>query len=1501
MKEQQPSGMARALKWIGVVLAMPVVLFVVLTVLLYIPFVQDFAVKQVVGYVEGETGYKVELERLRISFPLDIDLQGLVVTDAVGDTLVATKSLVVDLDMARILSMHVGVDAVDLHSAQVNSKDMIATIQVSGRLEQFYVKANDVDLDKQQVHVNDVRLSNADVAVAMRDTVVAEEESEPSKWVIDIDRVSLDGVRARFASAGDSILLATSIATFEANDGHIDLGHGVYDIGKTSVEADTLHIAMLDADSSVMAVPVPRFNMEWGSMSFSQDPMTIGLDGFAFNTDKSHLKGNAYVNLAKLNLNAGDAVKLDLQADLSIDEMIASLSRESRYFSLSRVSSTLSSLPSHQLAANVSLSGNLRQMVLRQFDVSLPGSFALTASGDLHDFIKARTRNAQLNYSLTVTDLDWLRPLASGALDGIGLPPMQLQGRAGIEGHAYSVDAELQQDDGVVTLSAEYKDTSMPSYNASLNIRQLNIQHFLTDMPLGLLTASAEAEGTGLDFLSPATRMNGSVDVKHIQYDKWSLGNLTLVAKAANGRGVARLSSDNELLTADIDLAARLSRPMADLTFGIDLSSIDLHGLGLVDEPLSTSMCMQLTGSTNLDNAHHLAGSLSDIVLYTPDSIFHPEDASIDLLLRRDTTHVDLKSGDLVLRLDGGASYDVLLTQLQHFTAEIDKQLTDRHVDMNRLRQRLPQVALHLQSGQHNPAHDILARHGLAINDVQLSLTMNPWDGMNGGGHVYTLSTGAMVLDTITLALEQNENGINLDSRLHNGRSNPHVSFDATLTAFLRDKGAGAHLIYTDDYGRKGVDLGLLTRMEADGFRMKLYPFEQVIAYRTFHINDSNYVFLGRNDRIDADIDLLADDGTGLKLYSTPGSDALQDLSVFVNHLNLGELTSVIPYFPRITGFLNGDAHLIQTEDNMSVSADLTAQQLTYENAQIGELGMQAVYLPNADGSHFVDGHMLHEGKEVASFSGTYTSGDIAGKLDMDAMLDHLPLSLANGFIPDGMIRLDGSLLGDVHIGGTTSRPAVNGQLSIDDMRMLSDLYSLNLRFENDTIAVNNSNLHFDKIHVYSSGKEPFVLDGNVNFADFDNIALNLSMLAKDYELINAKKTARSVAYGKMLVDCNASLRGTLNNLRFFGRLNVKAGTDLTYVLDDSPLTVEDQLAELVEFVDFNDTLRLNEKVSEKPQNLNMFLNIVIDDAAQARCLLSSDGSSYVNVEGGGTLNMTYTPEKDMQMTGRYTINKGTLKYTMMVIPLKEFTIKSGSYVEFRGPIMNPYLSLSATERLRTTITENEHPRSVNFDVGMNISQTLERMGLEFTLDAPEDMSIQNELAQMSTEQRGRVAVTMLATGMYITDNGTSSSGGFSTQNALNSFLQSQISNIAGKALKSVDISMGVEQGTSSTGTTTTDYSFSFAKRFWGNRISIIIGGKVSTGEDAQNTGQTLIDNVSIEYRLDKGATRYVNLFYDKNYESVLDGEIIEMGAGLVLRRKTNKLGELFLFRKKEE
>ena len=150
---------------------------------------------------------------------------------------------------------------------------------------------------------------------------------------------------------------------------------------------------------------------------------------------------------------------------------------------------------------------------------------------------------------------------------------------------------------------------------------------------------------------------------------------------------------------------------------------------------------------------------------------------------------------------------------------------------------------------------------------------------------------------------------------------------------------------------------------------------------------------------------------------------------------------------------------------------------------------------------------------------------------------------------------------------------------------------------------------------------------------------------------------------------------------------------------------------------------------------------------------------------------------------------------------------------------------------------------------------------------------------------------------MYIADGNT---GKFSMNSALNSFLQNEINNIAGNALRTVDISLGMDQNSDATGNTYNDYSFKFAKRFWNNRVSFVIGGKLSDNSSEAmgvEQDQTFIDNVSLEYRIDQTAMRYVRLFYNKEAYDMLEGRITEYGAGFVWRKKADRFWQLFNFR----
>jgi len=1457
--------MKRFFKWLGVAVALPFVVVALLVVLVYLPPVQDYAVRKVATYASEQTGMRISVERLRLTWLLDLDVRGVSVADSVGDTLVAARRVVVDLDMCEVWHKRVRVEALQLDDVQLDTKDLVTTTVVRGRLRQLRLN-DDIDLAAKHVAVADLAAQGADVEVALLDTTVVDTtKSEPLGWVFAIGQATLSDVHVRLLQEHRDSVASMAVL--------LDMDSLGLQVDSIIVDLEREHLSVPQAQ---LLTPQSRIDA-WTDMDFNA--FTPGAGG--------HFEGGVGLSFTKSDL-------LELGGEMLPKNFAKAY-------------------PDVPLRVNLAAAGNIDSLSITRVEATLPGSFSVEARGDVGHLLDSTAMAGAVDFNVQTKNINWVRGLAGGALDGIQLPPMQLNGTARAAGTRYSANALLSEGHGLVALKGDIDVSEPLRYAAEVKTTRLQLRHFLPSLPLGPLTATATVRGTGTDFLRPSARLDADVRCTQLTYDRYDLSGSTLQAQLARGRGHARLAMDNANLALQADVDALLAKN-TDLTFALDLSRADLQALGLVDHPFKMSMCAHIDGTTDLQRHHRLSGNINDIILMPLDSIFRPEDVTLEALLEPDTTYAFVSSGDLSLRMRGHTGYDRLLGQLGHFTDELNRQLAEHQIDEDALSRRLPQVDFRLSSGQHNPLHDIMAAIGYDFTDLRFGINLDPLIGINGGGHIYSLNTGAVVLDTIRAHIYQDSTSVRMDAHVRNNRQNPQVTFDARLnTQLMRDGTAGAQLQYFDDRGQKGVDLGLQAKITADTLQVHLDPLNPVIAYRTFHINADNYIQLTKKNHVDANVDLIADDGTGLKIYSTPNAEALQDLSVSINHLNLGELSSVVPYLPKLGGYLHGDAHLI-LDEHLNVSTDMEVDDLHYEGVSLGAIGLQAVYLPNSDGSHFVDGSLLHMGMPVAAFTGTYkpsaaAEGTAEGEaakgaedhLDIDVQLDRLPFSLANGFLPDDVARLEGVALGDIHVGGSSSKPQVDGSLMTSGLKIVSAPYNLRLRVADDTLVVHNSQLNLDRITIYSTGKNPFTMDGTINFADLDKIALDATMKATDFELINAKKTPLSKAYGKVYVDFNSFVKGTLDNLRIFGQLKVLGKTDVTYLLTDSPLTADDQLAELVEFVDFTDTLRVEQVEARKPKHMNVTMSIEIEDITQVHCLLSNDGSSYVDLEGGGTLMMTYSPEKELQMNGRYTINSGTLKYTMMVIPLKEFTIKSGSYAEFHGPLTNPTLNLAATERMRTTVTENNQPRSVNFEVGLNVTQTLQNMGLEFTLEAPEDMTIQHDLSTMSTEQRGRLAVTMLATGMYVNDAGAATSGGVTGQNALNAFLQSQISNITGKALKSIDLSMGVEQGTSSTGGTTTDYSFRFAKRFWGNRISVIVGGKVSTGENAVNTGESIIDNVSVEYRLDAGATRYVNLFYNKNYESILDGEVTEMGAGLVLRRKTQRLGELFLFKRKSE
>lgn len=1469
--------------WIVGIVLTPIVLVAMLIGALYLPPVQQWAVRKACAYASEATGMDIRLERIRLTPLLDLDLQGVLATTP-PDTILSLRHVGVDLDLTDILKGRVGVDALDLKEGRINTLDLIATVVVKGEIGNLHLHSDNISLKQQRAMLTGARLDRCNVDIAMRDTTVIDTtESAPLPWSIGLGDIEAYDTRIAFHTPGDTVNVSGGVRELIVRGGNVNLEESIYEVRHLRLNAD-----------SILYDTLALRNIQLETKHLLIDSTHVHIPELHLKTPHSHADGEIRLDWSALTPRERGRMDADIEVSLGLADMLAVAplifsEKDIRMLRTSPVAALELELDGH---------GNVDQIDLKRCRLTAFPMAEASVNGQLTNVLDSEELGADLNLDVKAHDLSFLRRWL-GLTPSVVLPKMQLTGDAHLHDQQYEGDFRLQQGRGLALLKGRY-NARTEAYDASLDVRKLNLHNFLPKDSIYGFTGRAKLNGRGTDLLSKHARGTADVVVEHLQYGQNQLDSLRLMASVKDGKGQVNLSSHNSVLEAEACADLLLDRKVTNAEFTLGLNRIDLHRLGIVEKPLAISMVMQVEGNSNLSDTHELQGSIRAVELMPGDTIFYPTDIELSLLMSSDTIHAEAKSGDLALKVASHEGLEQLLEKSNQFVSEATRQFEVHTIDQDTLKSLLPEFTAHISSGNQNTMAHIVKSLGYTFDRLNLDLESSPFTGINGQGYLHALNTGSILLDTIQWHIRQDtSNVVRMEGRVRNGPRNRQVVFESKAKAALTPTGAEASIIFHDAKGRKGVDLGAQLFMEDDGYRVHLHPLHPILAYRYFTLNEDNFVYLHDDNRLEANIDLLADDGTGFKLYSTPNDDALQDLTLSVHDFNLGELSAVIPYMPSIGGMLGGDFHLVMDEQSTSVLVDAQVNGLSYENAPLGLVGLNAVYLPNADGTHYVDGIVSHDGNEVMTLAGTYNPAD-GGTIDAQGALFRLPLALANGFIPDQMIELSGYVTGDMSVKGNVSKPIIDGAIGTDSMHVNSDMYSLALRFPNDTIGIRQSHLDFNRIEAYSTGRNPLVLDGTIDLRELDRIGLNLSLSAQNFELINAPKSQRAVAYGKVYVDAGARLSGTLNDMLLRGKLSVLGNTDVTYVLTDSPLTTDDQLADLVTFVDFSDTLSVAPPPQASPQHIDMTMDINIAQAAQVHCLLSPDGTNHIDLEGGGDLTMTYTTQEGLQLFGRYTILSGTMNYTLMVVALKNLSIHNGSYVEFGGNMTNPKLNISASERVKTTVYENNVPRSVNFDVGLNVSQNLENMGLEFTLEAPSDMTVSNQLATMSAEERGKVAVTMLATGMYITESGNGTSG-FSATNALNSFLQTQLAAISSKALSTIDLNFGIDNTNTASGGTQTDYSFSFAKRFWGNRISLIVGGKVSSGSEAENTAQSIINNISVEYRLDKGGTRFVRLYYDHETESLLEGDITEMGAGIVFRKKSTRLGDLFLFRKERK
>lgn len=1479
-------------------------------VLLYVPPVQNLIRREVTAYASKATGMQIQVERIDLRFPLNLLVRGVEVIQQ-PDTLLSLESLNVRVQAWPLLKGKVEVDEVTLNRVAFNSANLIDGMEIKGVLGRFFLQSHGVDLSNETAVINATELSDTHVQMLMNDTTTTPKDttaSAPVNWKVDLHQLKLKNVSFSMQLPADSMRMAAHIGEATIDDAQADLKNQFYGLKQfllsgTSASYDTgaakpaegfdaSHIAVRDVSIGLdsllykgrdMKAVIREFTMNERSglsvtsltgRAFSNDSI-ISVPGLKLQTPHSEIDLSAHTYWELVNIPTTGRLSANLNAYIGKEDVML--------FTGGLPDSFKEAYPFRPLVIRAGTDGNLKEMQISRFTADLPGAFSLEGGGILENLADSITRSGTIGLKMKTQNLNFLTGLSGEVPNGTLVIPdsMNLVAQVDIKGPEYKANLHLKEGQGAMNVNAAL-NTATEVYKADLKIDNLQLHHFLPKDSIYELSLSAAADGRGLDVMSYRSYAKLDLALDRLHYAQYHLSNVHLTGDLKGALVTANLTSDNELLKMTTDAEYNLAHSYPDGKVTVDVIRLDLHELGLMPEPMKRPLAFNLSAEA-----------------------------------RQNRVFTHFISGDMKLNLSARSGVNPLISQSIRFVDVLMKQIDEKELNHAELRKALPAAVLSFSAGKENPLAYFLATKNISYHDASMKFGMAPDWGINGKAAVHALKVDTLQLDTVFFTVKQDTTLMKLRAGVINGPKNPQFSFSTTLTGEIRDRDAELLVDYKNGKGETGVLLGVNARPlfegqgKGNGIAFTLIPEKPIVAFQQFHFNENhNWIYLHKNMRVYANVDMWDEEGMGFRVHSMQGDTvSLQNIDVEIRRIRLQEITSVLPYFPEVTGLFSLEAHYIQTEKDLQLSAEASIDELTYERQRIGDIALGATWLPGEQGKQYLNAYLNHDQVEVLVADGkllpTRTGKD---SLEVNTTLEHFPLRVANAFIPDQMVTLSGDMDGNLNITGSTEQPLINGELVLDSVAVFSSQYGARFVFDNRPVQIKNNRLLFDKFAIYTTSKNPFTIDGYVDFRDMSRPMANLNMLAQNYTLLDAKRTRESLVYGKVFADFRATVKGPLDGLNMRGNVSLLGNTDVSYVLTDSPLTVQDRLGSLVTFTSFSDTTTVvrQEVPTVSLGGLDMVMMVHIDPSVRVKVDLDASNDNRIELEGGGDLSMKYTPQGDLTLTGRYTLSGGLMKYALPVIAAKEFAIDDGSYVEWTGNPMDPMLNFKATDRIRASVSEGENggSRMVNFDVSVVVKNRLDNLSFAFDVSAPEDATVQNELTAMGAEERGKQALYIMVMKTYLgTGPIGGGGGGFGKLNmgsALTSVLSSQINSLMGN-LKNASLSVGVEDhDDSETGSKRTDYSFRYSQRLFNNRFQIVIGGKVSQGENATNDAESFIDNISLEYRLDRTGTRYIRLFYDKNYESVLEGEITETGVGIVLRKKLDKLSELFIFKKKK-
>lgn len=1554
-----------------------VALLLLTPVLLYVPFVQDFAVRIASEQVAKSTGMKVEIGKLRLGFPLKLKIDDATVIQANGDTMLTSGKLAVNVKLIPLVKGEINIEGATLDDAYYQLGNNDSTMWLRAYVKHADVVDSDINLRNGGIDLSKVDVSGVNVRLRMLNdtTSTPNDTAQGTPWNIHADIIKVRDLTYTMSMEPLIDSLGCRVSMMQLCDGNVDMVNKKI-FGRSlkvdSVSATYLYPSVTEpaiqnqdtvpaSQSEMWAITADTLRLTSNYALYAQtgakpsagfDPAYIQASDILIEVDSFYNCGTS-IKVPVKQINARERSGIQLHADgvfrmdgkamkatkfnietlksslaftaeMGIGDLTAEVPLPMALKGSGRIDPSEIALafpemkqmlaPMRPLSFSADINGTNEELNVHNLNVIMPGVTRIDAEGVInYPFLPDRVGG-----KLTIAGtLSTLTDKQFSFLPIKVVPALSLSGEVVYHPGEASGDIMVTTRKGKLAANGHWVG-SRESYDAVVALNRFPVNAFMPELGIGEVTADLKINGKGYNPMLKTSFADADINVKSIVYQKEEYNNVSLVAALHDGDAKGTFVSNNKELDGTVNFDAGLDGDSVMWNLAGNIRNVNLLALNLSDTVNEGSLTIKTSGKFNIATQDiDATADVNGLNWRMPGIVINPKSPiSLSLLSKSEFMESELTNGDLKVKATSSNSLFNFVNGLSTGMKEVLAQKDSMRVNVEALSRAFPSMDMILDMGQNNVASgylketsDIAFRHFLFAvhNDSLLSLHAD----------VTGFNMGSTRLDTISLNAIQHGQYLVYRASMDNRPGTFDDFAHVVLNGFVGTNRISAYMKQENIHGEKGFNLGLSAQIEDSIVTMKLVPRQPTIAYKSWSVNDNNYISFDLvTKHLDADL-ALSNDKSYLKIFTEhpassltadslhhPHTYAQEDLVVQLSQIHLQDWLAINPFAPPVKGDVSADMRLRYDNNVLTAKGNIELEDLYYGKDRVGTFGLDVNVANSAGGKLMADVALMVDSVKTITATGVLNDSTSSSPFLLDFNMIKFPLEVINPFIPQGMASLSGTLNGQMKISGEMSSPIFDGFLDFDSTTVKVQMLGTAFAFSEEKIPVDSNVVKFENFAINGCNENPLYVNGIVELNNLANVAMDLAFNAKDIQIVKSDRPKGAEIFGKAFLDLDAKVKGNMNYLNVDADLALLSGTNVTYVVTTTSQTLTSQdNSDLVHFVQFNDTLQTveSDSITDTAMALNLDARLHIEEGSTINVYLNTNGSNRAQVLPSGDLTYTMSALNGDRVTGRININGGYVRYTPPLMSEKYFKFEEGSYIAFNGNMLNPILNITAVDEIKANVTQSgQNSRLVNFDVMLSVTNTLQDMNVAFDLSTDDDITVQNELASMSQEQRANQAMNLLLYNVY-TGADTKASANLSG-NPLYSFLTSKLNTWAANNIRGVDISFGIDQydktldGSTST---TTSYSYRVSKTLFNDRFKIVVGGNYSTDANSdENFSQNLINDVSFEYMLNKSGTMYVRIFRHTGYESILEGEITQTGVGFVLKRKLNSLWELFGIRR---